>query len=705
MLKLGDSIGTLSGIGPAKEKAFARLGIFTVRDLLLHVPRGYEDRSRIRTLAEGKDGSPSTFLLTVGSVPHTVRLRSRMTLTKFRAFDASGSVTVVFFNQDYLKNTFSLGDEFRFCGRLTLQGRAYQLSSPKFEKYDPLNPPPDIHPIYALTEGITGNLLRKSIAQAIKEALLSLEDYLPEQIRRKHSLPSLAHAIRTLHEPKSIEDARAASRRLAFDDFFLFSLGVRLSKKEYLLRAVPPFPMPNEQAFFAWFPYEPTNAQKRVCHEIAEDMASGKLMNRILVGDVGCGKTLCASFAAFDALHAGKQAVILAPTEILARQHFGDLSPLFLSFGYRTALLLGSSSAKEKREIYEAVASGKIDLVIGTHALFNEKLIFSALGLIVADEQHRFGVAQRALLRERCPDAHMLLMSATPIPRTLALVLYGDLDISRIDEMPKGRRRVATYVVDEDYRKRLYAFIEKQTSLGGQVYVVCPSIEAKEELEEGEIAYSLFARQSTPMKNATDVARDIRLACPSLSVGFLHGKMKASEKDAVMSAFVEGTCQVLVSTTVIEVGVNVPNASLMIVEDADRFGLAQLHQLRGRVGRGTRESFCVLVSSAKGGTAKERLQTMRTTFDGFTVAEADLKLRGPGDFLASKDGSAIRQSGGLSFRFASVCSDGELLSVATDEAENLLSLPPKEKDALFKEGTPLFEEVKRLFENKAENIS
>ncbi len=705
MLKLSDKIGTLSGIGPAKEKAFSRLGIHTVRDLLLHVPRGYEDRSRIRTLAEGKDGAPSTFLLTVGSVPHTVRLRSRMTLTKFRAFDGSGSVTVVFFNQDYLKNTFTLGDEFRFCGRLSLQGRAYQLSSPKFEKYDPLDPPPDIHPVYALTEGITGNLLRKCIAQAVREALSSLEDYLPESVRRKHIFPSLAQAIRALHEPENMENARAASRRLAFDDFFLFSLGVRLSKEKHLLRAVCPFPMPNEEAFFASFPYGPTGAQRRVCREIAEDMASGKLMNRILVGDVGCGKTLCAAFAAFAALGAGKQAVILAPTEILARQHFSDLSPLFAAFGYRTALLLGSSSAKEKREIYEEVAKGEIDLVIGTHALFNEKLIFSALGLIVADEQHRFGVAQRAILRERCPDAHMLLMSATPIPRTLALVLYGDLDISRIDEMPKGRRRVATYVVDEDYRERLYAFIEKQVSLGGQVYVVCPAIEAKEELEEGEIAYSLFSEQGAPMKNATDVARDIQLACPSLSVGFLHGKMKSAEKDAVMSAFVEGKHNVLVSTTVIEVGVNVPNASLMIIEDADRFGLAQLHQLRGRVGRGTRESFCVLVSSAKGGTAKERLQTMRSTFDGFTIAEADLKLRGPGDFLASADGGSIRQSGGLAFRFASICSDGELLSLATEEAESLLSLPKGEKDAILKEGTPLFDEVSRLFGNRAENIS
>ncbi len=700
MLKLSDKISMLSGIGPAKEKAFSRLGIHTVRELLFHIPRGYEDRSHIRTLEEGKDGAQSTFLLTVGSVPHTVRLRSRMTLTKFRAFDASGSVTVVFFNQDYLKNVFTLGDEFRFTGKLSAQGRAYQLSSPKYEKYDPLDPPADIYPVYALTEGISGNLLRKTISAAMREALSSLEDYLPEQLRQRHGFPTLATALRALHEPEDFDAVKAASRRLAYDDLFLFSLGVRLSREKQLKRSVSPIPFPNEGVFFSKFPYEPTGAQRRVCKEIAQDMASGHLMNRILVGDVGCGKTLCAAFAAFAAMSANKQAAILAPTEILARQHYGDLSPLFASFGFRTALLLGSSTAKEKREIYAAAEKGELDLIIGTHALFNEKLNFSALGLIVADEQHRFGVAQRAHLREKCPDAHMLVMSATPIPRTLALVLYGDLDISRIDEMPKGRRPVATYVVNEDYRARLYAFIEKQVALGGQVYVVCPAIEPKEELEEGEIAYSLFREDTAPMKNATEVAEDIRRACPTLSVGFLHGKMKSAEKDAVMSAFACGEHNVLVSTTVIEVGVNVPNASLMIVEDADRFGLAQLHQLRGRVGRGTRESFCVLVSSARGGVAKDRLETMRTTFDGFAVAEADLKQRGPGDFLAPADGGAIRQSGGLSFRFATVCTDSELLSYATEDAEAILA----GKGELH-ENDVLLCEVKSLFESRVENIS
>ncbi len=698
MLTLDDPITAILGVGPAKEKAFARLGIHTVRELLFHIPRGYEDRSRIRTLAEGKaDGEPSTFLLTIGSVPHTVRLRSRMTLTKLRAFDASGSIEIVFFNQDYLKSVFSLGEEFRFCGRITKQGSSYQLSSPKYERYDPLCPPPDIHPIYGLSEGLSGNLLRKAITAAIKEALPSLTDYLPEELRRRRHLPTLSTALRALHEPEDFSSVLSASRRLAYDELFLFSLGVRLAKEDSVRRTAKPFKAPRDEVFFSLYSYEPTGAQRRTCREILADMTGERLMNRIVVGDVGCGKTLCAAYAAFVAASNGHQCALMVPTEILARQHYSELSRVFSALGFRCALLLGSTTQREKREIYAALKTGEISLVIGTHALLNDAIELSSLGLIIADEQHRFGVAQRAALRERYPEAHMLMMSATPIPRTLALVLYGDLDISRIDEMPRGRMRVKTYVINEDYRERLHAFILKQASLGGQVYVVCPAIEAKEEREEGAIAYSLFREKDAPMKNAADVAEDIKRACPTLSVASLHGKMKASEKDAVMKAFSEGAYQVLVSTTVIEVGINVPNASLMIVEDADRFGLAQLHQLRGRVGRGTRESFCVLVSSTHSPTARERLATMQRTHDGFLVAEEDLKQRGPGDFLGTL-GASVRQSGGLSFRFASIADDPTLLSDASGDAQVILSLTGEERENfLFREGA-LFKELSRVFE-------
>ena len=542
--------------------------------------------------------------------------------------------------------------------------------------------------------------MKKAIASAM-DALAHLKDYLPENIRRKRGMPTLSTALRSLHMPLGFDEVRAASRRLAFDEFFLFSIGVSLSKKRQTERTVSPFAQPSEEKFFSLFPFAPTAAQVRVCREISNDMTSGALMNRILVGDVGCGKTLPAAFAVFTALSSGKQAALMVPTEILARQHYADLAPLFSSLGYRTALLLGSSTAAQKRGIYTALAQDgedRIDLVIGTHALLNEKLQFSSLGLTIVDEQHRFGVAQRAALRRKCPDAHMLVMSATPIPRTLALVLYGDLDISRIDEMPKGRQRVLTYVVDGSYRARLQAFIRKQVALGGQVYVVCPAIEPPTEvLDEGEIAYSLFKEEAPTLRTALEVAEELREACPSLRVGFLHGKMRAEEKEEAMRVFAEGESDVLVSTTVIEVGINVPNATLMIVEDADRFGLAQLHQLRGRVGRGTKESFCVLVSDAKGEEARARLDTMRTVYDGFHVAEEDLKQRGPGDFITAADASAVRQSGGLSFRFASLCEDGDLLSAAAEDAKKILALTGEEKLRFEQEETALFEEIKRIF--------
>lgn len=432
-------------------------------------------------------------------------------------------------------------------------------------------------------------------------------------------------------------------------------------------------------------------------------------MNRILVGDVGCGKTVCAAYALFLALASGHQAALMAPTEILARQHYADLEPLFSSMGFRTALLTGSSTAKEKRDIYAALSgeeTDRIDLVIGTHALLSEKTEFADLSLAATDEQHRFGVGQRAALREKCKGIHFLVMSATPIPRTLALILYGDLDISRIDEMPKGRQRVETYVVDESYRQRLYAFIRKQVAAGGQVYVVCPAIDPTdgEEDDVREISLAdLYAaeKETAPaLAGTTEVFARMREDLPELRIDFLHGKMRPGEKDAAMRAFADGETDVLVSTTVIEVGVNVPNASLMIVENAERFGLSQLHQLRGRVGRGKRQSYCILVSDAKGASAKARLETMRTTFDGYAVAEQDLLQRGPGDFIASGDTDALRQSGGMNFRFAALCDDSDLLGEAAEEARAYAQDPQKQSDSPL-----LMEEAARRFRQSGTLIS
>ena len=693
-ISLTSPVSALRGIGPAKEKSLARLGIVTVRDLLFHIPHGFEDRRRVRTLAEGTDGTPATFIVTVGTEPKTARIRAHMTLTKFRVFDESGTAEVVFFNQDYLKATFHTGDVFRFTGKLSPQKRIYTLTSPAFERIEEGVPLPDLYPVYSLTEGLSMGQMRKLIAEALESVRHELVDHLPEDIRRRQSFPTLGTALTALHLPQNEEGVNAALRRFAFEDFFLFSLGMALSKKATESACARTYPMPDPTPFLAKIAFTLTDAQKRVCTEITESLTKTTPMNRILVGDVGCGKTVCAAYAAYAVTMGGGQCAVMAPTEILARQHFGDLAPLFASFGMETALLLGSTPKKERERIFAGVARGEISLVIGTHALLNDALCFSSLGLVITDEQHRFGVMQRAHLRERYPDAHLLVMSATPIPRTLALVLYGDLAISRIDEMPKGRRRVRTFAVDESYRARLYAFIEKQVKAGGQVYVVCPAIDAKPS-EEENADLSLYA--PPPMKTVSEVTERMAEALPSLSIGYLHGKMKPKEKAAVMDAFVRGEISVLVSTTVIEVGVNVPNATLMVVEDADRFGLAALHQLRGRVGRGEKESFCVLLSDTKSEEGRRRLMTMQTTYDGYAVAEEDLKMRGPGDFLASASGEGVRQSGGMSFRFASLCRDSDLLSAASEETARILALPANEAERYRAENALLFAEIDSRF--------
>lgn len=701
-VSLNSPVSALRGIGPAKEKALARLGIVTVRDLLFHIPHGFEDRRRVRTLAEGTDGVSSTFILTVGTEPKTARIRAHMTLTKFRVFDESGSAEVVFFNQEYLKSTFHTGDVFRFTGKLSARGRMYSLTSPAFERVEEGVPLPDLYPVYSLTEGLSMGQMRKLIADAFLETRNELVDFLPEDIRRKYRFPTLASALAALHIPQDTQEVDNALRRFAFEDFFLFALGMALSKAQAAKTPACAYPMPDGAPFLAMLPFALTDAQTRVCAEITASLSESTPMNRILVGDVGCGKTVCAAYAAYAVLSGGGQCAIMAPTEILARQHAVDLAPLFEALGYRTALLLGSTPKKEKERTYNEISQGEISLIIGTHALLNEKLCFSSLGLIITDEQHRFGVMQRAALRERYPEAHLLVMSATPIPRTLALVLYGDLAISRIDEMPKGRRRVRTFAIDESYRDRLYGFIQKQVDEGGQVYVVCPAIESPPS-EEENADLSLYA--PPPMKTVREVTERMTAALPSLAIGYLHGKMKAKEKAAVMDAFVRGEISVLVSTTVIEVGVNVPNATLMVVEDADRFGLAALHQLRGRVGRGVKESFCVLVSETKTEEGRRRLATMQTTYDGYAVAEEDLKMRGPGDFLAGAPGEGVRQSGGLSFRFASLCRDTDLLSAASEETARIMAQNSDDFAIYHEENSLLFDEIGARFADSRNLLS
>ena len=677
------SVTALDGVGERRAAMLEKLGIRTLGDLVSYYPRAYEKRGDVRLLGTAPSDTPAAFLLTVATEVSVVMIRRGLTIAKFRAFDESGSVSVVFFNAPYIKDIFHTGSVFRFYGALTYQKKLAQLVNPKYEPYLEGVPLPDFVPIYSLTAGISSKILASLVRSAFDKLLPTFRDPLPEDIRLAHALPTLTYAIENAHFPSTEDALTRAVRRLAFDEMFLFALGIARTAKERTARVGITLSPCRVDPFLALLPYELTASQKAAVNDIYRDLTRKNEegvtppMSRVLVGDVGSGKTVCAALAAYFAAKAGYQTALMAPTEILARQHAEDLTPLFEKLGFQTELLLGSTTAKEKRRIYEAAASGEATLLIGTHALLSDKLNFSSLGLVITDEQHRFGVLQRAALRGKSEAPHLLVMSATPIPRTLALAMYGDLDVSRITELPKGRQRVDTFVVNEGYRDRLNAFIQKQAESGGQCYIVCPSIEPSEEEEDAvrleRIGDGMVPERDLHLKNVVEYTTELKKALPTLTVETLHGKMRPAEKDEIMLRFSKGEIDVLVSTTVIEVGVNVPNASLMIVENAERFGLSQLHQLRGRVGRGTRKSYCVLVSDAKGEAARERLETMRKTYDGFAIAEKDLMLRGPGDFFSSNQADNFRQSGGFSFRFANLSGDSSLFTEAFSAAKELLS--------------------------------
>lgn len=684
----------LPGVGEKRAEQLARLGLHTVSDLLFHFPRAYENRGDVVSLAGTQEparaGARQAVILTVSTAPRRSRLKNRMTLLKFRAFDDSGTCEVAFFNQDYLADSFPIGAVFRFFGRMERTGRGFSLTNPAFEPYTEGSALPPLFPVYPLTEGLSNKLISGLIRQAMP-AIARMEDPLPEDIREREGLCTLAFALRTVHCPPDFQSLHTAKTRLAFDEFFRFALGLGMQGGGARVGGAPVCCVSEETfaGFRALLPYQLTAAQERTIAEIRHDMASGTAMNRMLVGDVGCGKTVCAAAAVYVAVRSGRQAAIMAPTGILAAQHAAELIPLFARIGIRGELLTGATTAARKRKIRAALAdpdpAARLDFVIGTQALLSAGVDFAAPALVVTDEQHRFGVNQRAALSDKNRHAHLLCMSATPIPRSLALVLYGDLDVSRIDQMPPGRQRVDTFVVDESYRARLDAFIRKNVAAGGQVYIVCPAVEQAEGAEEADEAGLIpltadFAAATPPaptlppLRAAVQYAAELAERLPDLRIGFVHGRMKQAEKDGIMQAFTAGEVQVLVSTTVIEVGVNVPNACLMIVENAERFGLSQLHQLRGRVGRGNRKSYCILVRAGGGDAARARLEVMRTTYDGFRIAEQDLAQRGPGDFLAPAAGGSIRQSGG--FRLAEGWNDAGLMDRAFGDARALLASDP-----------------------------
>ena len=677
----------LSGVGATRQKQLLKLGISTVRDLIYFFPRAYERRGDVKLLSETVPDTINSFILTIGTEPQNANIRRGLTISKFRAFDDSGACEILFFNSPFVKDVFHMGATFRFYGKAIYAKGRIQLVNPKYEEIIPGIPLPSLVPIYPLTEGISSKFIDKLIKFSLSEVLSSIVDPLPDELRIKNSLPTLTYALKNIHFPESDEALRRAITRLAFDEMLLFGIGISVTSKYKRLTNGVQFKPCDLTPLTSLLPYELTNSQKRAVNDIYHDTVlkneNGKIspMARILVGDVGSGKTVCAVMAIYVAIQSGYQAALMAPTEILARQHYGEIEALLGRLGIKTALLLGATTQREKNKIYADLKSGTVQVAVGTHALLSDKVEFKELGIIITDEQHRFGVAQRAVLKDKSKSAHMLVMSATPIPRTLALTMYGDLDVSKMTEMPKGRMRVDTFVVDESYRDRLNSFILKQIENGGQCYIVCPSIEKGEDgVEEfipdsiNEAAWNDHATQK--LKSVAEYTEKLRQSLPNVSIKTLHGKMKSSEKDEIMRSFSEGETDVLVSTTVIEVGINVPNASLIIIENAERFGLSQLHQLRGRVGRGTRKSYCVLVSDLNTEKSKARLDIMKTTYDGYEIAEKDLILRGPGDFFASSSQNTLRQSGGFEFKLAKLCDDTALFELAFKTAKEISENDP-----------------------------
>ena len=644
MAKLSDPITILKGVGSARAKQFAQLGIVTLQDLICHFPRYYEDRTKLVTIDKLEPDVPACFRAMVMNTPRTSHIRKGLDITKVQVADATARLTLTFFNRKFTTEQLQYGREYVFYGAVSGDFVGYNMTSPAFE---PLDSPPAatrrILPVYPLTAGLSNAALGRAVAQALAVCDPPAE-VIPEAVRRECGILPAHRAYQAIHAPASMAEAEQAKRRMVFEEFFVFSAGLARLRAARQERRTVPFRRCDLAPFAAALPFALTGAQKRAIADIQRDFCLGTPMNRLIQGDVGSGKTMVAAAAAYLAVRNGCQAALMAPTEILAEQHYASLLHLLEPLGLRLALLTGSLTPKAKRLLRASIAQGEIDLVIGTHALLTGDTTFPRLGLVITDEQHRFGVAQRSALGAKGENAHLLVMSATPIPRTLAILMYGDLDVSILDELPPGRKAVDTFLVGESYRARINAFIRRQVDEGHQCFVVCPAVEETEGL--GVKAAETWAQTLQ------------RTVFPDLRVSLLHGQMKGKEKEAVMAAFSRGEADVLVATTVIEVGVDVPNATLMVIEDADRFGLSQLHQLRGRVGRGQDKSYCILTSHSRNPETLSRLKALCKTADGFQIAQEDLRLRGPGDFFGS------RQSGLPLFRCADLRCDLETLQQA-----------------------------------------
>ncbi len=677
---LEDSIRYVKGVGPAKEALFNNLGVYSVNDLIYYFPRDYEDRTKKKQIFELLDGERIAFDATV-SGPVTIELvKSSMLITKATVVDLNGTVNLTWFNATYIKKTLKSGSTYTFFGQIKRTANRIEVINPIFEECGSNKNTGKILAIYPLTSGLTQNSIRSAVKNVFDDLGNKFDEFLPESVRLNNDLVDINSALYYIHFPDCEEGYLKARKRLVFDELLLLQLGLMQLKysKDTDKDGIKFFIADEVNEFIDKLPFKLTGAQNKVIKAIFDDMSSNKPMNRLLQGDVGSGKTIVAAISIFNAVKNGYQAVMMAPTGILAEQHFMSFKELFSEYGIRVELLSGGLTAKQKKIVKDKIANGEVDVVIGTHAVLEDDVVFKNLGFIVTDEQHRFGVRQRSKLTRKGENPDTLVMTATPIPRTLALILYGDLDISIIDELPPNRKTIETFLIGPSLEERLNSFIANEIGTGRQVYVVCPLIEEDEEKENTE--------DKPKLKTVMEIAEKYKNIFPNYRVEFLHGKMKQSKKDEIMRKFKNHEVDILVSTTVIEVGVNVPNATLMIIENAERFGLAALHQLRGRVGRGSEKSYCILKCYTLGKVTKERMDIMTKTNDGFKIAEKDLELRGPGEFLG------VRQHGLPEFKLANVFADKLILEETTKVAKDIFL--HKKDDVSFSQ---LFNKVELKF--------
>ena len=666
----------IKGVGETREKALAKQGIYTVGDLLRNYPRAYEDWNKFTSISDAPIGETVCIRAIVSQNPHVLRLKGNKIIVKTFISDGMDYIPVVFFNNKYVKDKLIEDKEYLFFGKITIDKYgAKTMSSPRFEESMEKQ---RIRPVYRASAAIPSKFMERIVENALNQVKGNIKEFIPDYIVKKYRLMGFEEALRQVHFPDSEESLALAKRRLIFEELFLLQLGLLMEKSTALSHSAPSVSLDYTEKFYMSLPFEPTSAQRRAVDEAISDMRSNKPMNRLLQGDVGSGKTLVAAAIMYNAVKNGYQGVLMAPTEVLANQHYKTLKNFF-GEDMEISLLTGSVTKKNKQIIRDKILSGECRIVVGTHAIIQNDVVFNNLGVVITDEQHRFGVSQRAALSAKGENPHTLVMSATPIPRTLAMMIYGDLDISILDELPKGRQPVKTYQVTTNYHERIYKFIRKHIEAGRQAYIVCPLV------EEGD-------SDLIPATEYYDYLKSTFFA--DCTLGLLHGQMKPKDKDEVMKRFYSGEIQLLISTVVIEVGVDVPNATVMVIENAERFGLSQLHQLRGRIGRGSEESTCILLSDAQNEEAKNRFEIMCRTTDGFEIAKKDLEMRGPGDFFGS------RQHGLPDMRIANLMTDTRILYEAQKTAKEIV-----DNDAPVTENERhlLTQETKRLFTRVAFN--